>query len=377
MLCCSRLKRDSTSITYSSLMMSVLTDSSNCSAWNAASIRLLCAASPCMPPAGWPALAGGAAGGDSGGGCGWAAVRAEVVACCSARWRSLSCSKSSTDDGGGGAVCAGCKLWPSAVSLGECNVSKSGPRACCASACLAKPEICLALQKVLIPECERVHRARVHRARTRSRRTKEVRTGVATALPAHRHARARFPAPCARAHASTAHSARAQHACARLAGDAHALTRQHTLARQKLDVMLEALATGWPSAGWRLAHLARARCANASPPPLLARPMRHPHALPALSTAVATVCSEIMMTSEMETNETMQETENTMQDARECARPASAALIRENALASEHAARKHLSKAKPPSKTCAQVADDDASLRGHRPEQVVGRSGGR
>ena len=116
---------------------------------------------------------------------------------------------------------------------------------------------------------------------------------VATALPAHRHARARFPAPCARAHASTAHSARAQHACARLAGDAHALTRQHTLARQKLDVMLEALATGWPSAGWRLAHLARARCANASPPPLLARPMRHPHALPALSTAVATVCSEI------------------------------------------------------------------------------------
>ena len=42
----------------------------------------------------------------------------------------------------------------------------------------------------------------------------------------------------------------------------------------------------------------------------------------------------MMMTSEIETNETMQKTENTMQDARECARPASAALIRENALAS-------------------------------------------
>ena len=55
----------------------------------------------------------------------------------------------------------------------------------------------------------------------------------------------------------------------------------------------------------------------------------------------------MMMTSEMETNETMQKTENTMQDARECARPASAALIRENALASEHAARKHPTKAKP------------------------------
>ena len=49
---------------------------------------------------------------------------------------------------------------------------------------------------------------------------------------------------CAPAHASTAHSARSQYACARLAGDAHALTRQHTLARQKLEVMLEALATG-------------------------------------------------------------------------------------------------------------------------------------
>ena len=56
-----------------------------------------------------------------------------------------------------------------------------------------------------------------------------------------------------------------------------------------------------------------------------------------------------MMTSEiyMETNETMQKTENTMEDARECARPAPAALMREIALASEHAARKHLSKAKP------------------------------
>ena len=52
------------------------------------------------------------------------------------------------------------------------------------------------------------------------------------------------------------------------------------------------------------------------------------------TTTVATVCSEIMMTSEMETNETMQKTENTMQDASECARPAPAALMRENARAS-------------------------------------------
>ena len=56
-----------------------------------------------------------------------------------------------------------------------------------------------------------------------------------------------------------------------------------------------------------------------------------------------------MMTSEiyMETNETMQKTENTMEDARECARPAPAALMREIALASEHAARKHPTIAKP------------------------------
>ena len=108
------------------------------------------------------------------------------------------------------------------------------------------------------------------------------RTGLASASALATASPARLLRACAPAHASTAHSARAQHACARLAGDAHALTRQHTLARQKLDVMLEALATGWPSAGWRLAHLARARCANASPPPLLARPMRHPHAVPAI-----------------------------------------------------------------------------------------------
>ena len=45
-----------------------------------------------------------------------------------------------------------------------------------------------------------------------------------SASPRHCHARARCHAPCTRAHASTAHSARSQYACARLAGDAHALT---------------------------------------------------------------------------------------------------------------------------------------------------------
>ena len=62
--------------------------------------------------------------------------------------------------------------------------------------------------------------------------------GLATATPtlaalrlAHEHTRAE--------HARHARTMRA-----RLASRAHALTWQHTLARQKLDVMLEALATG-------------------------------------------------------------------------------------------------------------------------------------
>ena len=108
------------------------------------------------------------------------------------------------------------------------------------------------------------------------------RTGLrlATATPALAALR------LAHEHTRAEHARHARTTRARLTSRAHALTWQHTLARarQKLDVMLEALATGWPSAGWRLAHLARARCANASPPPLLARPMpmRHPHALPAI-----------------------------------------------------------------------------------------------
>ena len=150
------------------------------------------------------------------------------------------------------------------------------------------------------------------------------------ASPRHCHACARCSAPCTRAHACRARSSRTHHACAPRQ-PCTCSTRQHTLARarQKLDVMLEALAAGWPSAGWRPAHThdpqmpRRLRCSRG--PCVI-------HTLcPPFTTAVATVCSEMMMTSEMETNETMQKTENTIQDARECARPAPAALIRENA----------------------------------------------
>ena len=129
-------------------------------------------------------------------------------------------------------------------------------------------------------------------------------SGLATASPA-RPLRA-----CAPAHASTAHSARAQHACARLAGDAHALTQQHTLARPKLDVMLE----HWPLAGRRPAGRWRIWHAHDPQMPRRRRCSRGPCVIHTLclpfTTAVATVCSEIMMTSEMETNETMQKTEH-------------------------------------------------------------------
>ena len=157
---CTRDSRSTASSSVKSSVMSVVAHSSDCSARNTSAVLWLGVASPLMSPA--------PAGGDgSGGGCGWAAVRAEAVACCSAlgswgaecslcppapsdktaRWRSLSCSssaKSPTDGGGGGAVYSGCKLWPSAVSLGECSVSSSEPRACCASACLAARRECWA-----------------------------------------------------------------------------------------------------------------------------------------------------------------------------------------------------------------------------------------
>ena len=42
----------------------------------------------------------------------------------------------------------------------------------------------------------------------------------------------------------------------------------------------------------------------------------------------------MMMTSEMKTNDTMKKTENTMEDASECALPAPAALMRESTCAS-------------------------------------------
>ena len=192
--------------------------------------------------------------------------------------------------------------------------------------------------------------ARCRKERAMSARS---RTGLASASALATASPARLLRARARAHASTAHSARAQHACARLAGDAHALTRQHTLARQKLDVMLEALATGWPSAGWRLAHLARARCANASPPPLLARPMRHPHALPAIHHRC---CHRVLRDHDDERDEDQRDdAEDREHDGRrERVRAARVCGSHSRKRTREHATREHLSKAKPPSKNaCA------------------------
>ena len=64
------------------------------------------------------------------------------------------------------------------------------------------------------------------------------------------------------------------------------------------------------------------------------------------TTAFATVCSEIMMTSEKKTNDTMQKTEGTTEDASECA-PARACDSHAPNRTRKHAARKRLSKTKP------------------------------
>ena len=196
------------------------------------------------------------------------------------------------------------------------------------------------------------------------------RTGLASASALATASPARLLRACAPAHASTAHSARAQHACARLAGDAHALTRQHTLARQKLDVMLEALATGWPSAGWRLAHLARARCANASPPPLLARPMRHPHALPAIHHRC---CHRVLRDDDDERDgDERDDAEDREHDTRrERVRAARACGSHSRKRVSEHAAREHLSKAKPLFKIARAPLSADGSSRSSTPRVMT------
>ena len=127
---------------------------------------------------------------------------------------------------------------------------------------------------------------------------------LAALRPAHEHTRSE--------HARHARTMRA-----RLASRAHALMRQHALTRQMLEWLLESLATGRPSAGSPLAHPARTSSAMRLPPPLRARHMRHPHAMPAIHHRRCTVRRD-MMTIETKTNDTMKKTDNTMDDASEC-----------------------------------------------------------
>ena len=83
-------------------------------------------------------------------------------------------------------------------------------------------------------------------------------------------------------HARAEHARHARTTRARLASCAHALTRQHALTSKSLAAVLKSLATGWPSAGSPLAHLARMRSAMRLPPSLLARHMRRPHVVHAI-----------------------------------------------------------------------------------------------
>ena len=93
-----------------------------------------------------------------------------------------------------------------------------------------------------------------------------------TPRPRHCHARTRCPAPCTRAHACRARSSRTHHACAPRQPCTRT-TRQHAL--KSLAAVLESLATGCPSAGSPLAHLARMRSTNT-----LATSAARPHASP-------------------------------------------------------------------------------------------------
>ena len=72
---------------------------------------------------------------------------------------------------------------------------------------------------------------------------------------------ARCPAPCTRARACRARSTRTHHACTprQPCTCSHAATRAHV---KSLAAVLESLATGRPSAGPPLAHLARTRAVN-------------------------------------------------------------------------------------------------------------------
>ena len=94
---------------------------------------------------------------------------------------------------------------------------------------------------------------------SKKKRTKRVsRTGLrlATATPALAALR------LAHEHTRAEHARHARTMRARLASHAHALTRQHALTSKSLATVLESLATGRPSAGPPLAHLARTCAAN-------------------------------------------------------------------------------------------------------------------
>ena len=134
-------------------------------------------------------------------------------------------------------------------------------------------------------------------------------SALAALRPLHEHTR--------RAHACRARSTRTHHACAPRQPCTRT-TRQHAL--KSLAAVLESLATGCPSAGSPLAHLARMRSTNT-----LATSAARPHASPTCCAChpppplhVASVRRVLMTLIESKTIDTMKMTENTMDDASEC-----------------------------------------------------------
>ena len=123
--------------------------------------------------------------------------------------------------------------------------------------------LCVCLQRVLHRAEKKLHKAQKRHVEHRH---------SPTPRPRHCHARTRCPAPCTRAHACRARSTRTHHACAPRQPCTRT-TRQHAL--KSLAAVLESLATGCPSAGSPLAHLARMRSTNT-----LATSAARPHASP-------------------------------------------------------------------------------------------------
>ena len=155
-------------------------------------------------------------------------------------------------------------LRPMSINATECSVA-NGAAVAANICCLRPKQHEPRAQRASLPmnkRCVRyMHTSRLLLLSKRSKKSAQrgmSRTGLrlATATPALAALRP------AHEHTRAEHARHARTTRARLASNAHALTRQHALTSKSLAAVLESLATGCPSAGSPLAHVARIRFAN-------------------------------------------------------------------------------------------------------------------